>query len=83
MRPAYPPGLDLYAQAQAAAVNPYAPYSRSAVGAALQPEGGLEPVTGVNVENASYGMTRCAEQNAVSAAVAAGLDELLPERFHL
>ena len=56
MRDPTPDELDLYAQAQAAAVNAYAPYSRFAVGAALRP-GAADPITGVNVENASFGMT--------------------------
>ena len=72
MRSPSPAELDLYAHAQAAAVRAYVPYSRFAVGAALLPEGGVEPVTAVNVENASYGLTVCAERNAVFAAVAAG-----------
>jgi cytidine deaminase len=72
MRPASASELELYAHAQAAAVHAYAPYSRFAVGAALRPEGALEPVVGVNVENASFGMTSCAERNAVFAAVTAG-----------
>ena len=72
MRSPSPAELDLYAHAQAAAVHAYVPYSRFAVGAALLPEGGGEPVTAVNVENASYGLTVCAERNAVFAAVAAG-----------
>jgi cytidine deaminase len=72
MRSPSPAELDLYAWAQAAVVHAYVPYSRFAVGAALLPEGGGEPITAVNVENASYGLTVCAERNAVFAAVGAG-----------
>lgn len=72
MRPPSSAELDLYAQAQAASAHAYVPYSRFAVGAALLPEGGGEPITAVNVENASFGLTVCAERNAVFRAVAAG-----------
>ncbi len=55
--------------AEAACRRSYAPYSRFHVGAAILLESG-DVVTGCNVENASYRLTTCAEQNAIAAAVA-------------
>ena len=49
----------------------HAPYSKFQVGAALLTDRG-EIVTGCNVENASYGLTICAERNAIFHAVATG-----------
>lgn len=54
-----------------AAARAYAPYSRLRVGAAGQVDSG-RLVTGCNVENASYGLTLCAECGLVSALVATG-----------
>jgi cytidine deaminase len=48
--------------------NAHAPYSKFHVGAAVLLENG-ETFTGCNVENASYGLTNCAERSAIFAAV--------------
>jgi cytidine deaminase len=66
---------ELLSKAQAASAAAYSPYSKFRVGAAvLDSEGHIH--IGCNVENASYGLTSCAERNALAAAIAAGARDL-------
>jgi cytidine deaminase len=61
----------LVAAARAASRNAHAPYSRFAVGAAVMLDDGTV-ITGANFENASYGLSLCAETVAIATASAAG-----------
>lgn len=66
----FPSGL--MRRARRAARNAYAPYSGFAVGAAVETVDG-KVFSSTNMENASYGVTMCAEVGAIQAASAAGL----------
>lgn len=65
---------ELIEMALASRSNSYCPYSEFPVAAALLTKSG-QIFTGVNVENASYGLTICAERVAVGSAVASGEKE--------
>lgn len=69
-----PRSATLEAQAAVAQRLAYAPYSKFRVGAAVQMSG--HRFTGANVENASYGLSVCAERIAVFAGVLAGASRL-------
>ena len=65
---------DLVQQACAARLNSHSPYSHFRVGAALLATDG-RVFLGTNVENASFGLSNCAERTAVFTAVTAGAGE--------
>jgi cytidine deaminase len=65
---------DLEARARAVQARAYAPYSKFRVGAAIRMDGQI--FEGVNVENASYPLSVCAERNAIATAIGAGARHL-------
>lgn len=62
---------ELFLEAKEVCKNTYSPYSNFPVGACCLFENGKK-YKGVNVENVSYGITLCAERNAISTAIAEG-----------
>lgn len=62
---------DLYSKAKEVLPNSYSGYSNFKVAAALRLKNG-EIITGVNVENASFGLTNCAERSALFTAYSQG-----------
>ena len=62
---------ELLEKAKEVSKNAYAPYSKFLVGACLLTDSG-KIFTGCNFENSSFGMTICAERNAIGSAIACG-----------
>ena len=62
---------DLMKKAKEVSANSYSPYSKFAVGACVLMESG-NAYQGCNFESSSYGMTICAERNAIGTAIANG-----------
>ncbi len=65
---------ELLEEAEKACSQSYAPYSHFRVGAALLTAEG-EVITGINVENRSFGLTNCAERTALFTALTRGIRE--------
>jgi cytidine deaminase len=74
MRNLTQPDLALLAFAREVQEKAYAPYSGFRVGAAVYADGDI--FQGVNVENAAYGSTICAERAALTAAITAGCSDI-------
>lgn len=70
--PSWPAAAGLLETARRARTFAYAPYSGFPVGAALYEEGREDFLSGCNVENSSFGLSMCAERNAVGAMVVRG-----------
>lgn len=66
----------LIKKAKAVSKNAYAPYSKFEVGACVLGASGNTYI-GCNVENTSYGLTICAERNAITNAIANGEKSIL------
>lgn len=64
--------VKLYDRARSASENAYSPYSGARVGACVMDDSG-NVYSGCNVENSSYGLTQCAERNALANAIASGM----------
>jgi len=62
----------LYKQAKAIIKNSYSPYSHFRVAAVLELKNG-ETITGVNIENAAFGLSNCAERSALFTAYSKGV----------
>ena len=62
----------LFDKAKSASEHAYSPYSGARVGACVLDDSG-NTHSGCNVENASYGLTQCAERNALANAINAGM----------
>lgn len=67
--------LEYLDKAIAARENAYVPYSKFKVGAILVDEDGNE-TSGANIENASYGLSNCAERSAIFAAASKGMRKI-------
>lgn len=67
--------VDLKKAAEEVLKNAYSPYSNVSVAAAVLTNKG-NIYTGVNIENSSYGLTVCAERNAIGAAITNGDKDL-------
>ena len=67
--------VDLKKAAEDVLKNAYSPYSNVSVAAAVLTKDG-KIYTGVNIENSSYGLTVCAERNAIGAAITNGEKDL-------
>ena len=65
--------IEILESAKEASKKAYCPYSKFAVGACVLCENG-NTYTGCNVENSSYGLSLCAERNAISSKIASGDD---------